>query len=97
MSTQYLPCKIILQSHRKAYPQQTHLYCVNTLLRPQMMDRCVHQPRQASKILSSRNMELELKNSHQAGTKRLVNLGVREQIDIFCPLHKEAEKNNIQR
>jgi len=37
-------------------------------------------------------MELELKNSHQAGTKRLVNLGVREQIDIFCPLHKEAEK-----
>jgi hypothetical protein len=42
-------------------------------------------------------MELELKNSHQAGTKRLVNLGVREQIDIFCPLHKEAEKNNIQR
>lgn len=59
---------------------------------------------QAYKILCAESMELGLKTSSQweelvlvRGTKRHVNSGARKQIDIFCHVYKEAEKNHIQR
>ena len=95
MSSQYAPCKITLQSHTKAHPQQPYLYYVNAHLCSQLRDRHVHQPRQGSKTLLCGYMELGLKNSPKTvfGTKRQVTSAAREQIRHPLPPYSNPEKN----